>query len=103
MLLVSARRSASERFARVKSRETGSPRGYSGRMRALVVLAALLAALGTACGGSDSDSAAPLMEPPNGSMREPTPNLEGVSLDGEPIALEGFRGRPVLVNVWSSW
>ena len=35
--------------------------------------------------------------------RPPAPPLEGVSLDGDPISLADFRGKPVFVNVWSSW
>lgn len=29
--------------------------------------------------------------------------FSGTTLDGETISLGDFRGRPVLVNVWSSW
>ena len=35
--------------------------------------------------------------------REAAPALSGVTLDGDAIALGDFRGRPVLINVWSSW
>ena len=35
--------------------------------------------------------------------RPPAPAINGESLDGEPISLAGFRGRPVFVLVWSSW
>lgn len=35
--------------------------------------------------------------------RELAPAIEGVTIDGERIALADFRGRPVFVNVWSSW
>jgi RTX calcium-binding nonapeptide repeat (4 copies) len=31
------------------------------------------------------------------------PPLEGTTLDGRRLTLASFRGRPVLVNVWSSW
>jgi peroxiredoxin len=31
------------------------------------------------------------------------PEISGRSLDGETISLGDFRGRPVVVNVWSSW
>jgi RTX calcium-binding nonapeptide repeat (4 copies) len=31
------------------------------------------------------------------------PAIEGTTLDGERITLASFRGRPVFVNVWSSW
>ena len=29
--------------------------------------------------------------------------ITGTGLDGEPISFAEFRGRPLLVNVWSSW
>jgi uncharacterized protein YceK len=37
------------------------------------------------------------------SAREAAPSLSGASLDGATLALRDFRGRPVLINVWSSW
>jgi hypothetical protein len=77
-------------------------------MRIVVALLALVVAAG--CGSSDEPTASP--QPPTTtvaesaareSTREPAPPLSGKSLAGEPIALGDFRGRPVLVNVWSSW
>ena len=35
--------------------------------------------------------------------RELAPAIEGVTIDGERLSLADFRGRPVFVNVWSSW
>jgi len=29
--------------------------------------------------------------------------VAGTTLDGEPVSLVDFRGKPVFVNVWSSW
>lgn len=84
-------------------------RDYSGAVRiAAVALLVLLVAAG--CGSSD-DQTAPLpqttsatTEPPaSASTREAAPPLSGESLDGSAIALGDFRGRPVLINVWSSW
>lgn len=78
-------------------------------MRALAGLAAFLAvgAL-AACGGSSDDTAAPPTTPstsstPASADRDRAPAIAGQSLDGEAIALGDVRGRPVLVNVWSSW
>ena len=31
------------------------------------------------------------------------PAYEAVDLDGKPVALADFRGRPVLLNVWATW
>ena len=33
----------------------------------------------------------------------PAPPLAGTSLTGEPLSLEDYRGRPVLVHFWASW
>lgn len=31
------------------------------------------------------------------------PRISGTTLDGKPLSVASLRGRPVLVNVWSSW
>jgi hypothetical protein len=77
-------------------------------MRTLGLLLALGALVATGCGsGGETEEAAP---PPMGSTatvtatkREPAPTIEGVTLDGETVSLADLRGRPVFVNVWSSW
>ena len=61
-----------------------------------------------ACGAGPDDEATvatPTVSEaaPSEPGREPAPAIEGVSLDGDPISLADFRGRPVLINVWSSW
>jgi cytochrome oxidase Cu insertion factor (SCO1/SenC/PrrC family) len=76
-------------------------------MRALGFLLALCALVATGCGGgSPMDEAVPPAEttpPAEAANRPPAPPVEGVSLDGDPISLADFRGKPVFVNVWSSW
>ena len=79
-------------------------------MRALTFVAALCAVLLAGCGGErGDDAAAPAATPtetalsPEASSRPLAPALEGVSLDGARLALADFRGRPLFVNVWSSW
>jgi hypothetical protein len=80
-------------------------------VRPLALLLALLAITpALACGGSDEDSARPSpavsSDRPGHDRagdREPAPAIVGVDLAGEAISLRDFRGRPVLVNVWSSW
>jgi cytochrome c biogenesis protein CcmG, thiol:disulfide interchange protein DsbE len=34
---------------------------------------------------------------------DPAPEITGVGLDGAPVKLSDFRGRPVIVNFWASW
>lgn len=35
--------------------------------------------------------------------RTPAPDISGTDLDGEPLSLESFAGRVVVVNIWGSW
>lgn len=78
-------------------------------MRSLAVaLLALLAIAAVAGCGSETDEAvappaAVTESRPPEKTREAAPALSGVTLDGDAIALGDFRGRPVLINVWSSW
>jgi ABC-type glycerol-3-phosphate transport system substrate-binding protein len=66
-------------------------------MRRLLVIAAL-AFLTAACGGSNEpeDAAAP-------QATGPGSEIGGDSIDGGRLSLADFRGKRVLVNVWSSW
>ena len=64
-------------------------------MRRASILAAVLVLAG--CGGDE-----PAELPPQPAARE-APNVEGVTLDGQRATLAALRGKPVVVNVWSSW
>ena len=82
--------------------------GYICRMRSFAVaLLALLAMAAVAGCGSETDEAvapsATVTESTPETTRETAPALSGVTLDGDAITLGDFRGRPVLINVWSSW
>ena len=45
-----------------------------------------------------------LTTPSAGAASRPkAPPIVGKTLDGKRLALALFRGRPVLINVWSSW
>jgi hypothetical protein len=37
------------------------------------------------------------------TARRPAPDLMGVTLEGKQLALAKLRGKPVFINVWSSW
>jgi thiol-disulfide isomerase/thioredoxin len=39
----------------------------------------------------------------SGIASGPAPALAGVLLDGKPVALTAFAGRPVLVHFWATW
>jgi hypothetical protein len=77
------------------------------RSSAVALLALLVAAVIVGCGGSSDEAAPPPATTTESTRadtsREPAPPLAGVTLDGDAIALGDFRGRPVLINVWSSW
>ena len=34
---------------------------------------------------------------------KPRPPIAGVTLDGKRLSLADLRGKPVVINVWSSW
>jgi hypothetical protein len=76
------------------------------RLPRFVVTALLLVTI-AGCGSSAGEEAGPAPVTVESTVvpsgRPEAPPLAGTSLDGERISLEGFRGRPVLVNVWSSW
>jgi hypothetical protein len=107
-------------------------RGYSGGVVRTLALLVSLAAVALLAGcGSDEETAGPTttaQSPPvttappasggeedgvrgsAGAMAagppavgDPVPDLVGTSLDGKPIALSDFRGKKVIVNLWSSW
>lgn len=52
----------------------------------------MLAAAG--CGGSET---------PEARTGQAAPPLAATALDGTPVDLAALRGRPVIVNFWSSW
>jgi hypothetical protein len=97
-------------------------RGYSGPVRLVqgVLVAFAVGLCVTACGSDTEEAAPPATAPPQPAetqttapsqpaeaqpapKREAAPAVAGETLSGEAIALGDFRGRPVLVNVWSSW
>ena len=99
------------------------------RAAALLLVLAGLAVGVTACGGdADTDAAPPTttvqtttVTPPSDGeedgvrgagaptstgppqVGDPVPAIVGTSFDGESISLADFRGKKVIVNLWSSW
>jgi hypothetical protein len=75
-------------------------------MRPVLLAMLFVATTAMGCGGETTAEAPPTtatMAPGAPADRAPAPAVEGTTLAGERISLEGFRGRPVLINVWSSW
>ena len=80
-------------------------------MRGFAIVLALCALAAVGCGGETAtEEARPTTPaettttpPAEASSRPPAPVIEGESLDGERISLADYRGRAVVVNVWSSW
>jgi hypothetical protein len=62
----------------------------------LVWLLGVLVAL-AGCGGGGETAA-----PPTTAARV-APAVAGRTLDGHSLSLASLRGKPVVVNVWSSW
>jgi hypothetical protein len=79
-------------------------------VRGLAVIATFFAVLAVGCGSGEEATPPPptttateTAPPEESSSRPPAPTIEGRTLDGEAVSLADFRGRAVLVNVWSSW
>ncbi len=66
-------------------------------MRTLALLLGLVL-VAAACGGSDDRESAPAT-----TATGPGSEIAGETLDGERLSHADFRGKPVFVNVWSSW
>ena len=64
-----------------------------------LLLATLLLA---SCGGSETNGEAE-SSPPVATRAGSAPDISGAGLDGEALGVEDFAGKPVFVNVWSSW
>ena len=80
------------------------------RLARLAVTAAAVALLAGCSSSTQADETTGGFVAGDGSItapevgeRKPAPALEGESLDGDPIALEDFAGKTVVVNVWGSW
>jgi hypothetical protein len=65
------------------------------------VLTLAAAVLLAGCGGGDDRAATP--QPIATQAARTAPDISGTTLGGETISLGDLRGRPVVVNVWSSW
>ena len=57
-------------------------------MRTALMLALLVAVTASVAGGAAA---------------APKPPIAGTTLDGKRLSLAGLRGKPVVINVWSSW
>ena len=78
-------------------------------MARLELLVVVLAVLATACSGTAQGAASDGFVGGDGTgvviaeaEREPAPDVDGTTLDGEPLALSDLKG-PVVVNFWASW
>ncbi|HSE82635.1 MAG TPA: hypothetical protein VLA87_13250 [Gaiellaceae bacterium] len=53
-----------------------------------------------ACGGGSGDEGSPRTT--TGAAAEPGVSLGELTLDGQSLSLDEFRGKPLYVNVWPS-
>ncbi len=79
------------------------------RIPARLVAVAVAAVVVAACSGGGaaspaapggSSAASPAVGPELGSL---APGLALADLDGKPVSLADYRGRPVVLNYWASW
>ena len=69
--------------------------------RRLALLAAAVLVL-AGCGNAEPSAEREAATTKHGASGDAAA-ITGTGLDGEAISLAEFRGRPLLVNVWSSW
>jgi len=74
-------------------------------LRRAGILLALAAVIVAACGGGTAtqDPASSVVIVGSPLIGKPAPPLAGTTLDGSAFDLAGQRGKPVIVNFWSSW
>jgi hypothetical protein len=71
-------------------------------MRLVALLAGLLL-VAAGCGSGESGEAGPTTTAAAPAPSGSDTSIAGSTLDGERLSLDDYRGRRVLVNVWSSW
>lgn len=71
--------------------------------RLLLCVAAVLALAG--CGAGEPTSAPPEQAPAQTTTLAAGdgPDISGAGLDNEALSATAYRGKPLFVNVWSSW
>lgn len=65
----------------------------------VLLIFALRADGNTGQSGSMNSSSSPVVP----GIGSPAPDFELLSVDGEPVKLSDFEGKPVLVNFWATW
>ena len=72
------------------------------RIAILVFWAVLLPELG--CSAQDgADAGVSASEAASEKPKKPAPNFELKAVDGRPISLADYRGKPVVVDFWATW
>ena len=77
-------------------------------MGSKLALAAVAALLLAGCGSSQPEAGQPesgatTAEAPAAKPSGNAPELAGTGVGGEALDVTAYRGKPVFVNVWSSW
>ena len=90
-------------------RESSSPPAASMRLSpALIVIAiipilGLIAAVGLLLSERGQPPEATSQPARVGSLNQPLPEFTLTTLDGQPVDLELYRGRPIFMNFWGTW
>jgi len=77
-------------------------RAWLGAIGALILVAAVMAVVQQATRSRDATH----LRPPRLTMHaepRPLPPIDMRDADGKPMALERFRGKAVLLNIWATW
>jgi thiol-disulfide isomerase/thioredoxin len=77
--------------------------GTPSRVRAVTVPLAAIPAADHHRGSTMAREGASEVSPSRGQVGELAPDLELLSLAGEPVSLASLRGRAVLLNLWATW
>jgi thiol-disulfide isomerase/thioredoxin len=99
---MSGRRAKRERVARDnQARPARNRRKLAVAVGALAIVAAVAATLALTHGGRSNPSAGPVAR--GGSTAAPL-QLNGTDLiSGRRVSLAGYRGKPIVLNMWASW
>ena len=70
----------------------------------LILTVALLAtAVLSGCGSSDDSPTVTVTPAFSIDPRRPAADFSGTTLDGAPVSLAGFKGKPTVLIFWASW
>lgn len=71
---------------------------------ALVAVCALVLLVGCgSSGGTTAGTSGPITAATPAGSRQAAPGFSGTTMDGAPVSLEAYKGRPTVLIFWASW